>query len=172
MVRIGLGQDSHRIKFKIKNSKSKIDKNLVLGGIEVNENYYPIANSDGDVILHSLCNAISSAIGGNSLGTWADEMCLKKGITDSREYVKVVMKKINQKRFKVGNVAIAMEAKIPRLSLKIVEKMKKTIGSLLGLEPENIGLTFTSGEKLTPFGQGKAIQVLSSVILKGDEKSD
>jgi 2-C-methyl-D-erythritol 2,4-cyclodiphosphate synthase len=170
MVRIGLGQDSHRIKSKGKSKKAKVKKGLVLGGIEVDKNYYPLANSDGDVILHSLCNALSSAIGGNSIGTWADEMCLKKGITDSQKYVKVVMGKIEQKGLKVGNVAVAVEAKEPRLPLKTVEKMKKEIGQLLKLKPERVGITFTSGEKLTPFGKGKAIQVLSIVILEGGEK--
>jgi len=168
MVRIGLGQDSHQIKLK----NSKVKKNLILGGVEVDKNYYPLANSDGDVILHSLCNALSSAIGGNSIGTWADEMCLKKGITDSREYVKVVMRKIEQKGLKVGNVSVAIEAQEPRLPLKTIGKMKKEIGQLLKIKPEKIGLTFTSGENLTSFGRGEAIQVFTVVLLEGGEKND
>ncbi len=78
MFRIGLGQDSHKIKPKAKSQKLKIKRNLILSGLEVNKDYYFVANSDGDVILHSLCNALSSAIGGHSIGTWADKMCLKK----------------------------------------------------------------------------------------------
>ncbi len=97
---------------------------------------------------------------------------LKKGITDSREYVKVVIKKIKQKKFKVRNISIAVEAKIPRLPLKLVEKMKKEMGTLLEISSEKIGITFTSGENLTPFGRGEAIQVFTVVLLEGGEKND
>ena len=93
MIRVGLGQDSHRIKLKAQSLKLKASR---LGGIEI-KNLEIIANSDGDVILHALGNALSSAIGGDSLGTWADEMCLQQGITDSQEFVKAIMKKVKDK---------------------------------------------------------------------------
>ncbi|MBU1323204.1 2-C-methyl-D-erythritol 2,4-cyclodiphosphate synthase, partial [Patescibacteria group bacterium] len=58
MFRVGLGQDSHRL--KTKNEKRKT-KNLILGGVEISEKYCLEADSDGDVIIHSLCNALSTA---------------------------------------------------------------------------------------------------------------
>ncbi|TRZ51230.1 2-C-methyl-D-erythritol 2,4-cyclodiphosphate synthase, partial [bacterium] len=88
MYRVGIGQDSH----PFDNGKP-----LVLGGLAIFKNNGLKANSDGDVILHSICNALSSAIGGDSLGTWADEM-RSRGITDSKEYLEEIMKKINNKK--------------------------------------------------------------------------
>src|SRR3989344_3750339 len=72
--RIGIGQDSHKF------SDNK-NKKLVLGGIKIEKETGLEANSDGDVILHALFNALSTAIGMKSIGFYADGMC-KKGITD------------------------------------------------------------------------------------------
>lgn len=159
MFRVGLGQDSHRFE------EEKSKKPLIFGGVLIPGEVGLKANSDGDVILHALCNALSSAAGGDSLGTWADKMCLKKGITDSREYLKVALKMVKQAGFKVNNISLAVEAKKPRLSLKTVAKIKTNIAKLTNISPEGVGITFTSGEGLTAFGKGEAIQTFAIVLL-------
>ena len=163
MLRIGLGQDSHWFE----NEDKK--KPLVLGGVRISESGGLKANSDGDVILHSLCNALSSAIGGDSLGTWADEMFLEKGIKDSKQFIKIIMKRLKDKGFQVVNTAIAIEALRPKISLVDFQRMKKTIGKLLKIDVSAVGITITSGEKITPFGRGEAVQVFSTVLLKADK---
>jgi len=160
MYRIGLGQDSHAFKTSGK-------KPLILGGVRISENGGLSGNSDTDVILHSLCNALSSAIGGDSLAAWSDEMCFKKGIKDSKKYVEYIFTKVKQKKYRVENVSICVEAKKPRLDLKIIEKIKEKIASLLEINIQQVGITFTSGENLTPFGQGKGIQSIAQVLLHG-----
>ena len=82
------GQNPHavagrQISKKSEIPNSKFNKNLILGGIKIKNFPALEANSDGDVILHALCNAISSAIGGGSLGTYATKMCAR-GIKDSK----------------------------------------------------------------------------------------
>ena len=81
MNRVGIGQDSHRI--------AKKKKPLVLGGVIVAQSGGFESNSDGDVIIHSLCNALSSAIGGDSISTWSDAMC-DAGIADSKKYIEII----------------------------------------------------------------------------------
>lgn len=160
--RVGLGQDSHRLKIKKKNEKRK--KNLTLGGIEVNQKYYALADSEGDVIIHSLCNALSTAIGGGSLDTWAGLMA-KDGITDSKEFLKVILKRVKRKGWQINNVAIMVEAGQPRLELNR-EKIQASLANLLGIEKDCLGLAFTTGEDLTSFGKGEGIQVFSMVLLQ------
>lgn len=158
MNKIGLGQDSHWFEKK--------KKPLILGGIKISDSGGLKANSDGDVILHSLCNALASAIGADSLGTWADEMFFKQKITDSQQFIKKIFEKIKAEGFKVINVSIAIEAKKPKISPKNLQKIKKTIGRLLEINHSAVGITITSGQGITPFGQGKAIQVLSIALLE------
>lgn len=153
--RIGFGQDSHKF------SKNR-HKKLVLGGYKLNEAGLE-ANSDGDVVLHALFNAISSAIGERSLGFYADEMCMK-GVTDSREYIKLILKKLNEKKFKINNVSIMIEASKPRLE-PYTDKIKDSLSKMLKMNRKNIGIAYTSGEGLTSFGQGKGIQCFAVVAL-------
>lgn len=159
MFRIGFGQDSHAF-------DQNTDKALVLGGVEIEKTGGLSGDSDADVILHSICNALSSAIGGDSLGTWADELCLKQGIKDSRVYLTKIMEKVVAMGFRVENVAISMEAKKPRVSFELVQIMKKTIASLLNIQSNQIGITFTSGDGLTSFGRGEGVQALSIVLIE------
>lgn len=161
MYKVGIGLDSHRIKKKTK--KKKINKNLILGGVEVSKEYFPLADSDGDVIIHSLCNALSTAIGQGSLDTWAGKM-YKKGITDSKEYLKVVFKKVKNKGFKINNVSIMVEGKKPKLEALRV-KITQSLAKLLKIKKDCLGLAFTTGQDLTSFGKGKGIQATSIVLL-------
>lgn len=158
MYRVGIGQDSHYF-------ETTKQKPLMLGGIKIESSHGLEGNSDGDVILHSICNAISSAIAGDSLSTWADEMCMKQGITDSREYVMYIIKKMNLLSYKIGNISIAVEAKKPIITIHLIQEMKKQIALLLQIKINQIGITFTSGKNITPFGQAKAIQVFTIVNL-------
>lgn len=157
MFRVGLGQDSHGF------VTGKEDKPLILGGVEVSAKGGLKGNSDADVILHSICNAISSAIGTDSLSTWADDMCFKKGIKDSARYVEYIFNKAVLLKYSVVNISISVEAKRPRLKTDAVSQIKRRIASLLRITPEQVGLTFTSGEDLTAFGRGRGIQVLTIV---------
>ena len=157
--RVGIGQDSHKF--------SKEPKLLILGGIEIKECNGLEANSDGDIILHSLFNALSSAVGGKSLGYYADPMC-EKGIKDSKEYLKVALSMLKDKNLNINSIGIAIEAKKPRLE-SYEDKIKQNIAELCGIKKEQVGLTVTSGEELTPFGRGEAMQVFSIVSLKNDQ---
>lgn len=143
-----IGQDSHRI-------ESPKTKPLKLGGIEFEADYSLLANSDGDVILHALTNAISSATTYNVLGKIADQMC-KSGITDSREYLKEAMKKMEN--IEVEHVSISIEALKPKFSSKI-GAIRTSIANLLNITDNRIGITATTGEGLTECGKGNGIFV-------------
>lgn len=160
MYKVGIGQDSHKLIF---NFQKPIFKHLILGGVEISKEYYLEADSDGDVIIHSLCNALSTAIGGGSLDTWAGGM-YKKGITDSREFLKEILKKVRQKKYQISNVSIMVEAERPRLE-KWREKMQDGLAKIMKINKDQVGIAFTSGEGLTSFGKGEGIQAFSIVSL-------
>ncbi|MBL7055855.1 2-C-methyl-D-erythritol 4-phosphate cytidylyltransferase [Candidatus Woesearchaeota archaeon] len=153
--KLGIGTDSHKFLKK---------KALVLGGVEITKEYGFDANSDGDVILHSLFNAISTSIGMKSLGYYADKM-FEEGITDSKEYLKFILEKTEKKNLKIGNVAIMLEGKKPKIDGHI-DKIKKKLSKLLKVKEENIGIAATTGEELTEFGKGKGMYCVCAVTLK------
>ena len=154
MIKTGLGQDSHA--FDADNSNP-----LFLGGIEFDHSQGLRGNSDADVILHSLTNAISSITGKNILGAKADELC-QQGITNSAEYLKLALADLNE--WNIDHIAIAIECLVPKISPKIAA-LKSNIASLMGTSIINIGITATTGEGLTAFGKGEGIQVFSIITV-------
>ena len=153
--RVGIGQDSHTFD----DGKT----GLVLGGITLPKEKKLQANSDGDVILHALFNALSQAIGDMSIGFYADEQA-KKGITDSKKYLIGVLKKIKDEKFKINSLGLMIECGKPKID-PLVPKIKKSLAEILDLMPQRIGITATSGENLTVFGRGLGIQCFAIVSL-------
>ncbi|MDP4095100.1 MAG: 2-C-methyl-D-erythritol 2,4-cyclodiphosphate synthase, partial [Bacillota bacterium] len=155
-MKVGIGQDSHRFDF------DNNTKKLILGGI-VFEDYPPLdGNSDADVVLHSITNAVSGVSCVNILGAISDEMCLKQGITDSSAYLLEAIKYLNSS--KIVHVSISIECMTPKITPKIPE-MRKRISELLEIPENCVGITATTGEGLTLFGQGKGIQAFSCVTV-------
>lgn len=147
-MKVAIGQDSHRIE------KTNEEQEVILGGISFKEKFSIVANSDGDVILHAITNAVSGITTKNILGKVSDEMC-KSGITNSEEYLKEALKYLNEK---IVHISISIECLTPKISPKI-EEMRKNIARILKIEETNIGITATTGEGLTEFGKGNGIMV-------------
>ena len=141
------------------------DNNLfiTLGGVKIPHAQCFDANSDGDVLVHALCNAIGTAIGEGSLSKYADEMC-KNGIKDSIMYLKHIKKNMQALGYTIGNISASIEGKEPKLEIHIKE-MKENISSALDINSFQIGIACTSGEELTSFGKGEGLQCFCSVQL-------
>ena len=154
LVRTGIGQDSHRF------LPPDSSKPCVIGGLIFDDAPGFNANSDGDVVLHAICNAISSLTGILILGNIADDLCLKDGITDSEVYLLEAMKTLGDQR--VTHVAITIEAKKPRFKHRLTE-MCHNIARIMRLDISQVGITATSGEGLTDFGCGDGVQAFAIV---------
>lgn len=135
------------------------------GGLYLKDCPRLLADSDGDVILHAIYNALSQAIGEGSLGRIATPMFKEKNITNSRKYLEPLLKKIQKQGYHLNNLGLMIEAKIPKID-PIVSQLKKTLQQITGLRPNKIGITATSGENLTAFGRGEGVQVFAIVSLK------
>lgn len=154
-IKTGLGQDSHRFE------TTKTTKELKLAGV-VFENHIALkGNSDADVVLHSITNAISSISGKNILGKVADELC-QSGISDSAVYLQKSLATLTP--WKIQHIAISIECKTPKISPKI-EAMKNNLAKLINIDTSDIGITATTGEELTEFGRGNGIQVLTIITV-------
>ncbi len=155
-VLTGIGEDSHKFS---DNGK------LILGGMEISDCPRLDGNSDADVIYHALFNAISSALGKGSISTVADAMC-RNGITDSSEYLKVLLTDLSARHMAVRQVSVSLECARPKIE-PIADVMKTNISKLLGVPKERIGITATTGEDLTSFGRGEGIRCTCVVFLVG-----
>ena len=153
-MKVAIGQDSHRFDFEDK------EKKLILGGI-VFENEPPcMANSDGDVVLHAITNAVSGITCKNILGKVADEMC-KSGIKNSEEYLKEALKYLKEK---IVHLSISIECQTPKIAPKR-DEMAKNIARILDISEQSVGITATTGEGLTEFGKGNGVSVFACITV-------
>ncbi len=154
-VRVGIGQDSHRF------SKEQRDRNLVLAGVVIERIPSLEGNSDADVVLHSITNAVSGVTCVNILGDTSDRMCLEQGITDSSRYLE---KALEHLKGRITHVSVSIECSRPRIS-PVIPQMRESLSKLLGVPSDSIGITATTGEGLTSFGRGDGIQVFSCITV-------
>lgn len=154
-MRVSIGQDSHKIDYNNK------EKKLILGGIEFKEDFSLLANSDGDVVLHAITNAISGITCKNIIGKISDDMC-KSGITNSEEYLKEALKYLEEK---IVHISISIECQIPKISPKVKE-MRNNIARILQIKENCVGITATTGEDLTEFGRGNGISVFACLTVE------
>ncbi len=174
MIKVAIGQDSHRFanppeqSSKCPAGEQSRDKACVLGGVPFETAPAFDANSDGDVVLHAVTNAVSGITCRNILGSVADQMC-RSGITDSREYLKVAMADLAAMGCHPVHLSITIEAARPKIAPK-VEEMRETIGALMGLTAGSVGITATTGEGLTSFGQGLGVSVFAVLTAEQEER--
>lgn len=154
-MKVAIGQDSHRFDFENKNKK------LILGGV-VFEGYPGLlGNSDADVVLHALTNAISGITCKNILGEESDKLC-KAGITNSEVYLKEALRFLQSK---IEHISISIECKTPKITPKITN-MRNNISRILGISQDSIGITATTGEELTEVGKGNGISVICMITVE------
>jgi 2-C-methyl-D-erythritol 2,4-cyclodiphosphate synthase len=151
-IKVGIGQDSHRV------SETK-EKPFVLGGLTFDEAFSLEGNSDSDVILHAITNAISGVTGKPVLGPVADKLC-QAGVSDSKEYLRIALEDLESIGYKVSHVSISLECLKPKILPKL-EALRESVAKLLGATVADVAITATSGEGLTDFGKGLGVQAFA-----------
>lgn len=154
IFRVGIGQDSHRF---LPDDSTKL---CVIGGVIFDQVPGLCADSDGDVILHAICNAITSVTGVPILGGIAIELCHKDGITDSQIFLERALETLGNQQ--IQHVALTVEGKRPRMQARI-DEIRSHIADVMKLQMSQVGLTVTSGDGLTDFGCGDGLQCFCSL---------
>lgn len=153
MFKVGIGQDSHRIQ------EPAAGKALVLGGVTLAESYALEGNSDSDVVLHAITNAISGITGRPILGPVADKLC-RAGVTNSAVYMERALEDLAEIGYRLTHVSVTLECRRPKI-LPVLPAMRAKVAEALSLALEDVGITATSGEGLTDFGKGLGIQAFA-----------
>ena len=155
-----IGQDSHRFTEDVYDPS---ENGIMLGGYKVPHDRQFLANSDGDVILHAITNAVSGYTGVNILGGAADKLCLEQGIMDSKDYLEEGLKYLGDAS--IVHVSLTVECLRPKLK-EHIPAIKESVAKILKIDPSHVGLTATTGEGLTGFGRGEGIQVFAIMTIK------
>lgn len=156
MFRIGQGYDAHRF---------EVGEKLILGGVTIEYEKGMLAHSDGDVVLHALCDALLGAVALGDIGKHFPDSDKKfKGI-DSRVLLRHVARKVTEQGYDVGNVDITIIAQEPRLA-PYISLMRHNIADDLSLPVGDVNVKATTTEKMGFEGRGEGISVHAIALLQ------
>ncbi len=153
-MRVGIGYDVHRL---------VEGRRLILGGVEIPFEKGLLGHSDGDVLLHAICDALLGAAGKGDIGRhFPDTNPEYKDISSL-----VLLEKVKGliKEYRINNIDSIIVAQEPKLA-PYLEKMKENIAGVLKIDKDKINIKATTTEKLGSIGRGEGIAAYAMVSLE------
>lgn len=159
-MRVGLGYDSHRL---------AEGRRLVLGGVEIPFEKGCVAHSDGDALIHAICDALLGAAGLSDIGSHFPDTDSQYKNIDSKILLAKVVELLSQKRLKINNVDCTIVIEQPKMS-PYHDAMVQTLSEVMGIEPARLTIKAKTNEKMGFVGSGEGVVCLATCIL--DEPTD
>ena len=155
-MRVGQGFDAHRF---------TQGDHIMLGGVKVPHGYGIEAHSDGDVLLHALCDALLGAAGLGDIGRhFSDQDDVNKN-RDSREFVKHSAEKISALGLSVVNVDATVILQAPKIG-RYIDDMRNMIAQDLNISPECVNVKATTTERMGFVGREEGVSAMAIALLK------
>lgn len=154
-MRVGHGYDAHRF---------AEDRPLVLGGVTIDYQLGMAAHSDGDVVIHALCDALLGAAGLGDIGRHFPDTSAAFENIDSRILLRDVMAKLNELGLTVSNADLSIIAQAPKLKDHL-PAMRSVIAADLQVEDHRINVKATTTEKMGFTGRKEGIATHAVVLL-------
>ncbi len=155
-IRIGLGYDVHQL---------ASGEELWLGGILIPHEKGTVAHSDGDVLLHAICDALLGAAGLRDIGYhFPDTDAAYKNI-DSKKLLAKVLQMVKEKGYRIGNLDATISAQRPKLK-EWIPDMESVVAQIIETTTEQVNIKATTTEKLGFEGREEGISVQAVVLIE------
>ncbi len=155
-IRVGYGYDVHRLEAGLK---------LVIGGVQIDYEKGWVAHSDGDVLIHAICDALLGAANMRDIGfQFPDTSGEYKGI-DSTILLKKTVELIATKGFSVCNVDSTIAMQRPKLK-DLIPEMQKTLARAMAIDADRVSIKATTTEKLGFEGEGTGASAYAVVLIQ------
>lgn len=153
--RIGHGFDAHRL---------EAGEGMHLGGVFIPCAFHIIAHSDGDVLIHALCDALLGALGEGDIGKlFPDTDAQYRGI-NSLKLLEAVMLRVRAAGYVVGNADLTLIAQVPRVAPH-ADAMRSTLSTALGVNLQSLNIKATTNEGMGHIGRKEGIAAHAVVLL-------
>ena len=158
MIRIGHSTDTHRL---------ETGHRLYIGGVAIPHYKGSVGHSDGDCLLHTVCESLIGALSLGDLGKLFPDTAEEFRGIDSSLLVRKVMKEVKNKGYHVVNIDSTIYLERPRLQEHIM-KMRQNIAQLLEIDVEYVSVKAATGERVGIVGREEAIVTESVVLVSND----
>lgn len=154
-LRIGHGFDVHKFGGELP---------LLLGGVEVPYDTGLVAHSDGDVVLHAICDAILGAMALGDIGKHFPDIDAEFKGADSRVLLRHCYQLANQKGYVIGNLDVTVIAQAPKMA-PYIDAIRAVLAQDLATDIDDINVKATTTEKLGFTGRKEGIAVEAVVLM-------
>jgi len=156
-MRIGQGFDVHRF---------GDGDHVVLGGVRIAHDRGVIAHSDGDVVIHALCDALLGALGKGDIGRHFPDTDPRYRGADSRLFLRTVAAMLREADFGLVNADVTVLAEAPRIAAHR-GAMAANLAADLDVAPDLINIKATTTERMGFVGRGEGLAAQAAVLLEG-----
>lgn len=157
-IRIGNGYDVHALAEGL---------TLTLGGVRIPFEKGCVAHSDGDVLIHALCDALLGALALGDIGRHFPDTDEKYRNIDSRLLLRKVRDMIAEKGYHISNADCTLLLQRPKVA-PYIDEMRECLASDLGVEISRIAVKATTTEHLGYEGRGEGVSAMATVLLIGE----
>ena len=162
MIKTGIGYDVHQL---------KEGEPLIIGGVMIESSLGSVGYSDGDGLIHAICDSLLGASGIGDIGTFFPSDNKKWENAESRLFLTEVNKMVLQAGYYISNIDCTIVLQKPKLSSYIVD-IKKNIANILNVNQNNISIKATTTDHLGYIGESKGWSVIAiSTIYSTNEKN-
>ncbi len=154
--RIGIGYDIHRL---------EPGDGFMLAGCRIPCSFRVVAHSDGDVVLHAVCDALLGALAQGDLGELFPDADERHRGRDSSEFVRMVLALPAFTGWRIANCDVNVIAQAPRL-MDHKPAMRRRLAEVLGLAVDQVGLKARTNERCDAVGASEAIIAQAAVLLE------
>jgi len=154
-MRVGQGFDVHAF---------GEGNHVVLGGVRIAHSKGVVAHSDGDVVIHALCDALLGAMGDGDIGQHFPDTDARYRGADSRVFLRVVAERMQAAGLKLVNADVTVLAEAPRIAAHRAA-MAANLSADLGVAAQLINIKATTTERLGFIGRGEGLAAMASALL-------
>ncbi len=137
---------------------------VMLGGVRIPYTRGVIAHSDGDVILHALCDALLGALGQGDIGQHFKDTDPRWKGADSKGFVRHIMEMVRTRNLRVGNADVTVLSEAPKVNPHR-DEIRRQIAELLEVSTEYVNVKATTTEKLGFLGRSEGLAAQAIVLL-------
>lgn len=154
-IRIGYGYDVHQLAEGL---------SMTIGGVKIEHTKGIVAHSDGDVLLHALCDALLGALALGDIGTHFPDTSSEFKNIDSTILLARTYEMVQAKGYEVGNIDSMLILERPKIK-KFVPIMQENIAKILGVSIDDVSIKATTKEKLDAAGEERGVEASAVVLL-------
>ncbi len=155
-LRVGHGYDAHQL---------VAGRPLLLGGIEIEAERGLLGHSDGDCVLHAVCDAMLGALAAGDMGDHFPSSDARFKGAASRVFVEETLRIVRQRGFGIVNIDVTIVAQEPRLAPHLPQ-LRAALGRLLGLGADEVSVKAKSADHMGAIGRAEGIAALATVLLE------